>query len=65
MNERIQQFFVTKMLKIEEEWYRKDDLDIPNISFFDNIGILSQYNTQNVLISKRYKNYVLFDFRFV
>lgn len=40
-NERFQQLFVQKMLKIEEDWYRSDGLDVPNIPFFDNIGIIS------------------------
>lgn len=42
VNERFQQLFVKKMLKIEEEWYKKDGLDVPNIPFFDNIGILGE-----------------------
>lgn len=28
------------MLKIEEEWYRMDGLEVPKIPYFDNIGIL-------------------------
>lgn len=53
------------MLKIEEKWYKKDGLEVPNIPFFDNIGILSEYTYNNLFVSKRYKANVLFDYRFV
>lgn len=39
-NERFQQLFVRKMLTIEEDWYRQDGLNVPNIPFFDNQNII-------------------------
>lgn len=65
MNERIQQLFVARMLKIEEEWFKKDGLDVPNIPSLDNIGILSELNLDNLRLCKIYKTNDFFDCRFI
>lgn len=46
-NEKIQQFFVERMLRDEQKWYKDDKLDIPDIPYFDNIEILSMNAVNN------------------
>lgn len=42
VNERFQKLFVEKMLKTEREWYEKEAIDIPDITFFDNAHIVGK-----------------------
>lgn len=42
-NEKLQQLFVTKKLKFEQDWYEKEGIEMPSIPYFDNIHIVGMY----------------------
>lgn len=41
-NERMQQFFVQMMLKSEQEWYNKEEINVPTFEYFDNTHIIGE-----------------------
>lgn len=43
VNEKIQQMFVKRMIKNEEEWYASENLELPKIQFLDNSSILGMF----------------------
>lgn len=47
INEKVQQMFVKRMLKEEEEWYSRECLDLPKIQFLDNCCILGKIKKKN------------------
>lgn len=47
-NEKIHQFFVKCMLKDEQQFYQKENLNVPDVPFFDNFDIISMYMCINI-----------------
>lgn len=41
-NEKIQNFCTHRLIHKEQEWYKSEGLDVPNISFPGNIDVLSE-----------------------
>lgn len=40
VNEKVQQIFAKMMIQNEQDWYDKENLEIPKIPFLDNTRIL-------------------------
>lgn len=47
INERFHQLFVRKMVKEEQDWYKKENLEFIPIPFIDNIRIVGKLNIIN------------------
>lgn len=43
INERMQQFFVQRMIIEESSWYEREGVNVPSIPFFDNGQILGMF----------------------
>lgn len=43
----MQKLFVDEVLKEEQHWYEKEGLEMPKISYFDNITVLGRIWSKN------------------
>lgn len=41
-NERLHQFFAQTMLKNEQEWHKKENINVPKFEYFDNSHIVGE-----------------------